>query len=284
MVFEIDPSIETPDDLRADSALAAAADCKYASSRSGPRTIIPSSVAYLPFSHYVPAKDLSDITSSLFTGSSATTSLRDGILARRFLQDQGLGQIEFNFDVSNYSPYFSSLKGKKYATMLLMLQYPFSKGSVHIPPMKDGKPSTSDNKPIINPKYCSGKDGQIDFRMMVAAQKFADKICRTKPLADIIVSRVFPPARADNVGESEEDFTDWVRDTTITDWHPVGTCSMGPSGEEYVVDGRLRVHGVSGLRVVDASIIPLQVSAHIQSTVYAIGEKAASMISEDWEK
>lgn len=49
-----------------------------------------------------------------------------------------------------------------------------------------------------------------------------------------------------------------------------------------MVDERLRVYGVSGLRVVDASIMPMQISAHLQATVYAIAEKGAQMISEDW--
>lgn len=89
----------------------------------------------------------------------------------------------------------------------------------------------------------------------------------------------------------------------MTDWHPVGTCAMG--GDEGgghggmaggdrkgggvdegrkggVVDSRLRVYGVHGLRVCDASIMPLQIAAHLQATVYAIGEKGADMIKEDW--
>ena len=298
MIYEIDPSITTREDLRPNSDLASAADLAYTTSQSGLRTAIPSSVAYLPFSHFVSTNELSALASSYHLPTTPTHNLtaRERILVSRLSSTDPLGQIEFNFDTSNYSPYFHSQPNKKYATMLQMLQYPFSKGSVHIPAMKaDGKPTTSDDKPIIDPQYYSGRGGPIDFAMMSISQKFAAKICATKPLSDIIISRVFPPEQSHhdtngndlgNAVESEEDFSAWVRDTTITDWHPVGTCAMGPYSEDgkdgYVVDSRLRVHGVQGLRVVDASIMPLQVSAHIQATVYAIGEKGASMILEDW--
>lgn len=287
MVFEIDRSIVTPEDLRADPVLAAAADKAYADSQSGPRTAIPSSVAYLPFSHFIPPSELSTLGSSLLAQSSTTsTRARDRILAHRLSSQRKLGQIEFNFDVSNYSPYFRSLPGKKYATMLQMLQYPFSTGSIHIPPVKpEAKtPTNSNDHPIIDPRYYIGPGGAVDFQMMVASQKFANKICSTKPLADIIVSRVFPPPSSPPVKPEEEDFADWVRDSTITDWHPVGTCAMGGNEAEKggVVDARLRVYGVRGLRVVDASVMPLQISAHLQATVYAIAEKGAEMIAEDW--
>lgn len=67
--------------------------------------------------------------------------------------------------------------------------------------------------------------------------------------------------------------------------HPIGTCGMGGDRgiEGGVVDERLRVYGVKALRVVDASIMPLQISAHLQATVYAIAEKGASMVLEDWQ-
>lgn len=67
--------------------------------------------------------------------------------------------------------------------------------------------------------------------------------------------------------------------------HPIGTCGMGGDRgiERGVVDERLRVYGVKALRVVDASVMPLQISAHLQATVYAIAEKGASMVLEDWQ-
>ena len=286
MIFEIDPSIVTPEDLRTDPLLAEAADKEYVLSQSGPRTAIPSSVAYLPFSHFIPRETLKSLGSHILAQSTNKSVLRDDILVERFSSEKTLGQIEFNFDVSNYSPYFKSVPGKKYATMLMMLQYPFTRGSIHIPTMRNGQKVNSDDKPVIDPRYYQDKGGQVDFEVMVKSQKFAHKICQTKPLADIIVSRVYPPKNESEGQTQEYDFTEWVRDSTITDWHPVGTCAMGGQSAKdgFVVDERLRVYGVKGLRVCDASIMPLQISAHLQATVYAIGEKGADLIKEDWER
>ena len=285
MIFEISPSIATPEDLRADPKLAEAADKEYALSQSGPRTAIPSSVAYLPFSHFVPSEELSSLGNSLLSQSTPSSRPSDRILVDRLLAHQNLGQIEWNFDVSNYSPYFKSLPGKKYATMMQMLQYPFSKGSIHIPPasQQDGKKSTAADKPVIDPRYYGGTGGEVDFKMMVASQAYANKICSTPPLADIIVSRVYPPSDPTDLNY---DFADWVRNSTITDWHPIGTCAMGGKGKEdgYVVNSRLGVYGTKGLRVCDASIMPLHISAHPQATIYAIGEKGAAIIGEDWAR
>lgn len=268
MIYELDPTLTGPDELRADPALTLAAQHAYESSQSGPYAMLPCALSYAPLQHVLPKQTLDSIRSHV----PAPHSARANILARQF-SGPDRGQVEYLFDIGNWSPDFRAEKGKVYGTMLMMLQLPLSKGSIHV--------ASSDvrDKPIIDPRYFGGQGGDVDFEVMVAAQGFADKICRTAPLSGIIRRRAFPV-------EGEEDFAPWVRSTTITDWHPVGTCAMGGHGgiETGVVDDRLRVYGVKGLRVADASIMPLHICSHPQATVYAIGEKAAAMILEDREK
>lgn len=289
MIYEIDPSISTHEALLSDPVLAAVADEQYATSKLGPRTAVGYSAAYIPLSHFTTPEQLSALRAQLPATDSQSTRRRDQILAERFNSSNRTGQIEFVFDGGNYSPFFKSEPGKRYGTMMQMLQYPFSVGRIHVPPaISLEQPTTSDRKPVIDPQYYGGAGGQVDFLTMVAAQAFGHQICSTAPLSNIIRGRVYPapstePASGITAVDEAEDFSQWVRDSTITDWHPVGTCAMG--GHQGiaggVVDERLRVYGVRGLRVCDASVMPLMISAHLQATVYAIGEKAASMILQD---
>jgi choline dehydrogenase-like flavoprotein len=201
----------------------------------------------------------------------------------RFLGQPLLGQVEFVFDLGNWNPNFTpdsnSANGRKYGTCLIMLQYPFSKGSIHVHPSADGSPSTAFDPPIIDPKFFED-EGRLDLDVMSRAVLFAHKIAKTQPLAKIVRGRVFPEPDMD---ESLEKVKEWIVQNVITDCHPVGTCAMGghEGMKSGVVDERLRVYGVSGLRVVDASVMPLQIGAHLQATVYAIAEKGAAMILED---
>jgi len=223
---------------------------------------------------------------------------REALIRRRYsLRAKDLGHVEFIFDLGNWNPYFlpDPTDGKKYGSMLQILQYPFSRGSAHIRPLPTPGAATDAasvnapksratvaDGPAIDPGYYSGRHGRLDLEIAMHSLRFSETICSTEPLASIIHKQV-SPLRSDI--KSDDDLREWIKQTMVTDWHPVGTCAMGgrAGARAGVVDERLRVYGVRRLRVADASVMPIQISAHLQATVYAIAEKAAHMILEDLE-
>ncbi|PFH57042.1 hypothetical protein XA68_15587 [Ophiocordyceps unilateralis] len=278
LIFEVDPNLDNPDRLKRDASAAAAAMEKYVKDRGGPLTALSSAFAYVPFSHFVPEETLAAM--SLRAGDlNSLDSDKRQILQRRLAHSVKLGHIEYIFDLGNWSPLFAGEDGKQYGTLLQILQYPFSVGSVHIRPGAGGVALAGD-RPTIDPQYYGGPHGRLDLEAMKLCLGFARRIVSEEPLARIIHGPAWPTA---STLSDEQSIEDWIRENTITDWHPVGTCSMGGRAgiKGGVVDERLRVFGVESLRVVDASIMPLHISAHPQATVYAIAEKAAHMILED---
>lgn len=101
-----------------------------------------------------------------------------------------------------------------------------------------------------------------------------DKVSKTKFLKDKLAKRLWPPAEMDL--QKSVDSVQSTKDMIHTQYHPIGTCAMS-----QVVDAQLKVKGVQGLRVVDASIFPSHVSGNICSSVYAVAEKAADMIKAE---
>jgi choline dehydrogenase len=115
-----------------------------------------------------------------------------------------------------------------------------------------------------------------DLMRLTRGVRLAREILAQAPMARHGLSEVIPGDAA----QSDADLHAYIRGNARTVYHPVGTCAMGV-GPQAVVDPRLRVHGLTGLRVVDASIMPMIVSGNTNAPVIMIAEKAADMILQD---
>jgi choline dehydrogenase len=152
-------------------------------------------------------------------------------------------------------------------TLLVRLLKPESRGSVMI---KSADPLAP---PAIRPNYLSRPK---DHETLIAGMKIAQRLADAAPMQRH-VARAHEPARA---FANDDDWLQYLRTRGGISYHPVGTCRMG-SGPDSVVDARLRVHGIDGLRVVDASIMPTLVSGNTNAPTIMIGEKGADLILAD---
>jgi choline dehydrogenase len=108
---------------------------------------------------------------------------------------------------------------------------------------------------------------------MLEAAKLARKIAATRPFAELVEEELSPGVQT----RTDDDFLDYLRTAGTTVYHPCGTNRMG-ADDRAVVDTELRVRGVEGLRVVDASVFPLVPSSNIHPAVLMTAERAAEMI------
>ncbi|MFG1392295.1 GMC family oxidoreductase [Xanthobacter agilis] len=115
-----------------------------------------------------------------------------------------------------------------------------------------------------------------DLAPMVAGLKLVRRIFATEPFAAGFTGEILPGAAC----RGDDDLVAYLRANAQSMYHPVGTCRMG-TGSDAVVDARLRVHGIEGLRVVDASVMPRISSGNTNAPTIMIAEKAADMIRED---
>jgi len=152
--------------------------------------------------------------------------------------------------------------GHGYSCHICVLR-PHSRGEVFL---KDGNPLSA---PGIDPKFLTDPR---DMDLLIKGTKMARQIMDAPPLLKYKSSEIH--MRGD---ESDEELADNIRARADTIYHPVGTCKMG-TDDMAVVDAELKVHGVEGLRVVDASIMPTLIGGNTNAPTMMIAEKAADMI------
>jgi choline dehydrogenase-like flavoprotein len=113
-----------------------------------------------------------------------------------------------------------------------------------------------------------------DVASLVAGMRMAREIAAQAPMKEIVVRELKPGSHVGERAELEAD----LRRRLMLIYHPVGTCRMSEAGEDAVVDSELRVHGVEGLRVVDASIMPVIPGGNTNAPTIMIAEKAADIL------
>ncbi|XP_050069152.1 glucose dehydrogenase [FAD, quinone]-like [Anopheles maculipalpis] len=186
----------------------------------------------------------------------------------------------FNYKPATFNALFGDIerRGLEGYTIFPMVLRPRSKGRIRL---------SSDDPfqyPIIQPNYF---DDPYDLEISVRAIRKAIELTHTNALRRYN-ARLLPipiPGCEQFRFETDDYWKCFTRHVTYTIYHHVGTCKMGPAGDRLaVVDPRLRVHGIKGLRVIDASIMPNVPTGHTNGPTIMIGEKGADMIKEDWKR
>jgi choline dehydrogenase len=204
-----------------------------------------SSATMMAIARSRPDLDRPDIKMQLHQLSMASSHYADNRQARSIADRMGL------------DPY----PGFSIGTYVLR---PESKGSVHI------RTPQAVDPPRIHANYLAD---DYDVQTLIAALRMIRRIASQPALAQHIVRETRPGPGA----QSDDELLDHIRRTGQTSYHPIGTCRMGKDSQA-VVDHELRVHGIDGLRVCDASVMPTMVASNTHAPSIMIGEKASDMV------
>ena len=151
-----------------------------------------------------------------------------------------------------------------------ILLKPRSRGTVSLASAEPGA------KPLVDPNYLSDSEG-ADRAATLEGLRIAHRIAKTGPLGPALGDLLRPKREQPTLDETLEDALTWYSHTL---YHPVGTCRMGTDADS-VVDPELKVRGVEGLRIADASVMPAIIRGHTHAPAVVIGEKAADLIAAD---
>ncbi|RDW82955.1 hypothetical protein BP5796_04446 [Coleophoma crateriformis] len=277
--YELIPG-ETTLDAVQDPATMQAAFGEYMAEKTGPFASAGSTMGFASFAGLSTPEEIKSIQDSIL-GSGDLDIQSKAIIAEGLgsLKD---GSIQFvllpaSLDVEKtYSqtaflqPPTSQLGGKQGLVLAACVARPASVGSCHI---TSAEPKAD---PAIDPAYLTH---QSDVEVLIKGYRLISKMVSTSPLKEKIAKRYGPDESLDL--STHEAAEKWIRNHVATEYHPIGTVGMGKEGVG-AVDSNLKVYGVKGIRVVDASVFPLHISGNPLATVYATAEKAADLVKAEW--
>ncbi|KAJ6522467.1 alcohol oxidase [Mycena capillaripes] len=265
-------SIVTLDDLR-DPTFAAEALMEYETNKTGIMTIGVTGFALVPLQTIV-----GDINATVLINAqerkialgnyTATQKEKWNAIIQGLREPTRRGYIELvafpGFFTTHRIP-GSPKPGRKYLTFTGNLHFPFSTGSIHIASVD---PSV---QPAIDPHYY---EQDFDLQVMVRVLKFLRQLGKTGGFKELFAAEADPGAAV----QTDEDIINYIKNHGGPEYHAVGSAAMLPRDKGGVVSPQLKVYGTKNIRVVDYSVLPLQISAHPMSTVYGMAEKAADII------
>ena len=280
--FEVKDGVITGDPLmRGEPNAIAMATQLYQEYQAGPMTVGGiASHAFMPMVDLDPSTGTSAELKKLLSEYPATANDKNHYEAVRAIleaPEEGAGALFMFLAQANLhndpaaKDYLQNLLPGNFVSLGANQSHVFSRGTSHITSAKPSDP------PKIDPRYLSHP---LDIEIMARHVQYLEKLARSAPLSDYLKpdgNRNHPTAYVDDLDKAK----DYIRTTSISNYHPVGTCVMLPKAEGGVVDNNLKVYGTGNVRVVDASVMPIIPRANPQSTVYAVAERAADLIKAD---
>ncbi|TFY83365.1 hypothetical protein EWM64_g650 [Hericium alpestre] len=251
-IYEANPKLQTLDVLGDPTVLEEQIEL-YKEKKGLMAGSVVHTFSYLPASAFVPPEEIKRWQDDQGeAGQAASPGLKkQHDLIRSWFSDSQETTAEIMFLPGHFvCPDPLPQPGKRYMSLAISVTHPLSRGSVHI------TSSNPSDLPAIDPNYFGNP---VDLEILVNAQD--------------ILGHVLPAKNA-----SDAELREHVKNTCGPAFHPLGTAAMLPREDGGVVDSKLKVYGTSNLRVVDCSILPMEISCHIQSTAYALAEKAADII------
>ena len=167
---------------------------------------------------------------------------------------------------------YSQQLPQNFITIMVGLNHPLSHGNVHIGSRDPRSP------PRIDPAYLSHP---MDVEVLARGTQFIEKLVQQPAMQELLKPESRIPPHATDLTDLAQT-KQIMRDRLWTTYHSSCTCAMMPRELGGVVNDRLVVHGTKNIRVIDASVLPMIVLGNIQSTVYAVAERASDLIKEDW--
>lgn len=269
-------------DMARDPAVAAAAMEAYQKDGSGPLGMVPLVSAFMPCMNLSTAERhelLATIDASIGSGNLPRAQQKQYPILRKLLEDPGEPTAQYTLAPFQILPREgSSPKGLLsmshpgcFITIVSVLSYPLSRGSVHLQSADTKAAPAIDHGILRHP---------ADLELHARHSIWIETLAETEPMASLLKkkgARLHTPERLTDVEKAKE----LCKELALSMWHTSGSCAMMPRDDGGVVDPKLKVYGTANVRVVDASVFPLEPRGNIQATVFAVAEKAADIIKQD---